>query len=180
MGKNQKTAGTTGTTLFFKEIGWEHCWEPSGNRLDAICLIYIKVPIGFPLDSHYGSRCAGNKINGVPVVPAIFAVLASGVRARDAILSDFLPLRIAHILFMFTCLAGRILGHSAILMLSTRAGQCSFPDLPARLYPPLPSPSPPHKKPPVGGLSRLWTDQVSSPSSTSSSPATGGWAPLKR
>jgi len=101
--------------LFFKEIGWERCWEPGGNRLGVIRLIYIKVPIGFPLDSRYGSRCAGNKINGVPVVPAIFAVLASGVRARDAILSDFLPLPIAHILFMFTCLAGRILGHPAIL-----------------------------------------------------------------
>ena len=141
--------------MFFKGIGWERCWEPGGNRLGVIRLIYIKVPIGFPLDSRYGSRCAGNKINGVPVVPAIFAVLASGVRARDAIvdkmqlcsstslasgvrardaiLSDFLPLRIAHILFMFTCLAGRILGHPAILMLSTRAGQCSFPDLPGQL-----------------------------------------------
>lgn len=115
MGKNQKTAGTTGTALFFKGIGWEGCWEPSGNLLGVIRLIYIKVPIGFPLDSRYGSRCASNKINGVPVVPAIFAVLASGVRARDAILSDFLPLQIAHILSMFTCLAGRILGHPAIL-----------------------------------------------------------------
>ncbi|MFC0035782.1 hypothetical protein [Cardiobacterium valvarum] len=71
-------------------------------------MIYIKIPIGFPLDSRYGSRCAGNKINGVP---AVFAVLASGVRVRDAILSDFLPLQIAHILSMFTCLPGRISGH---------------------------------------------------------------------
>ena len=98
--------------MFFKEIGWERRWEPGGNRLGVIRLIYIKVPIGFPLDSRYGSRCAGNKINGVP---AVFAVLASGVRTRDAILSDFLLLQIAHILSMFTCLAGRILGHPAIL-----------------------------------------------------------------
>ena len=112
MGKNRKTAGTTGTTLFFKEIGRERCWEPGGNRLGVIRLIYIKIPIGFPLDSRYGSRCAGNKINGVP---AVFAVLASGVRVRDAILSDFLPLQIAHILSMFTCLPGRISGHPAIL-----------------------------------------------------------------
>lgn len=127
MGKNRKTAGTTGTALFFKGIGWERYWESGGNRLGVIRLIYIKVPIGFPLDSRYGSRCANNKINGVPVVPAIFAVLASGVRARDAILSDFLPLPIAHILFMFTCLAGQILGHPAILNAVDQAGAMLLP-----------------------------------------------------
>ena len=97
--------------MFFKEIGWERCWEPGGNRLGVIRLIYIKVPIGFPLDSRYSSRCAGNKINGFPVVPAVFAVLASGVRARDAILSDFLPLQITHILSMLTRLPWQISGH---------------------------------------------------------------------
>lgn len=127
MGKNQKTAGTTGTALFFKEIGRERCWEPSGNLLGVIRLIYIKVPIGFPLDSRYGSRCAGNKINGVPVVPAIFAVLASGVRVRDAILSDFLPLPIAHILFMLTRFPGQISGHPAILNAVDQAGAMLLP-----------------------------------------------------
>lgn len=147
--------------MFFKEIGRERCWEPGGNRLDAICLIYIKVPIGFPLDSRYGSRCVSNKIKAVPVVPAVFVPLASGARARDTHLHDFLPSRFPHVLSMFSGFFPA--GFAAFRRFPCCAGRRRFPFgakkkrcPPGRHHSTAAVAPPKREKPPEGGFSGVF------------------------